>query len=47
MCNKLEKRRKKGQRLCIVIVAEGAIDKHGKAISTGVCVCVCVCGDDL
>jgi hypothetical protein len=25
-------RRKKGQRLCLVIVAEGAIDKNGKDI---------------
>jgi 6-phosphofructokinase 1 len=34
MCAKLEKRRKRGQRLNIVIVAEGAIDKNGKAITT-------------
>ena len=32
MCSKLEKRRKLGQRLCLVIIAEGAIDRHGKAI---------------
>ncbi|KNC87425.1 hypothetical protein SARC_00462 [Sphaeroforma arctica JP610] len=33
MCSKLAKRRSRGQRLCLVIVAEGAIDRHGKEIS--------------
>eukprot|EP01134_Creolimax_fragrantissima_P000575 CFRG0575T1 len=33
MCSKLDKRRKRGQRLCLVIVAEGAINKYGKPIT--------------
>eukprot|EP01134_Creolimax_fragrantissima_P005798 CFRG5798T1 len=34
MCSKLEKRRRRGKRLNTVIVAEGAIDKHCKEISS-------------
>ena len=33
LCNKLTQERNMGQRLNIIIVAEGAIDKHGKAIT--------------
>eukprot|EP00123_Amoebidium_parasiticum_P018423 comp24198_c0_seq3/m.44434 comp24198_c0_seq3/g.44434 ORF comp24198_c0_seq3/g.44434 comp24198_c0_seq3/m.44434 type:complete len:601 (-) comp24198_c0_seq3:508-2310(-) len=34
MCTKLEKRRKMGQRMNLVIVAEGAIDRHNKPITS-------------
>ncbi|XP_017279996.1 ATP-dependent 6-phosphofructokinase, liver type [Kryptolebias marmoratus] len=34
MCARLEKSRTKGSRLNIIIVAEGAIDSHGKPISS-------------
>jgi len=34
LCAKLDHQRKRGARLCTVLVAEGAIDKHGKPIKT-------------
>mmetsp|Transcript_1108 Transcript_1108/g.1811 ORF Transcript_1108/g.1811 Transcript_1108/m.1811 type:complete len:779 (-) Transcript_1108:3118-5454(-) len=34
LCEKLDTRRKEGARLCTVLVAEGAIDKYGKPITT-------------
>ncbi|XP_063728291.1 ATP-dependent 6-phosphofructokinase, muscle type-like isoform X2 [Symsagittifera roscoffensis] len=33
MCEKLNQAKHMGQRLCIVVVAEGATDRHGKPIS--------------
>ncbi len=33
MCAKLEEAKSLGQRLCIVVVAEGATDRKGKPIS--------------
>lgn len=38
-------RRKRGQRLNVVIVAEGAIDKHGNAVTTDYVKNVCICSD--
>ncbi|KAG7487487.1 hypothetical protein MATL_G00024070 [Megalops atlanticus] len=36
MCQKLSETRSRGSRLNIIIVAEGAIDRHGKAITSSV-----------
>ncbi|XP_028659938.1 ATP-dependent 6-phosphofructokinase, platelet type isoform X1 [Erpetoichthys calabaricus] len=36
MCTKLSESRSRGSRLNIIIVAEGAIDRHGKAITSNI-----------